>query len=147
LSRIVEEGNNSSSSHSIFGDHRIVGTRQQHDMVVPDSSMVSPMSLKVSLDDENHENIGPQDQQVCLQQILSENEGQLAILSEGENKSEFGDSTKCEFECFHIQGMRVTPHKERGNDNMPCEDFCTTDSFISRFVSHFMQDSKMDPLQ
>jgi hypothetical protein len=93
--QIVEEGNNSSSSHSIFGDHRIVGTRQQHDMVVPDSSMVSPMSLKVYMDDENRENIGPQDEQVSLQQIVSENEGQFSILSESENKSDFGDSTNC----------------------------------------------------
>jgi hypothetical protein len=51
--------------------------------------MVSPMSLKVYVDDENQENIGPQDEQVRVQQILSENEGQLAILSESENKSEF----------------------------------------------------------
>jgi hypothetical protein len=50
-------------------------------------------------------------------------------------------------ECFHIQGMRVTPHKERGDGNMSCEDFCATESFISRFVSRFMQDSKTDPLQ
>jgi hypothetical protein len=41
----------------------------------------------------------------------------------------------------------VLPHKERGNGNMSCEDFCATDSFISISVSHFMQDRKMDPLQ
>jgi hypothetical protein len=58
-------------------------------MAVLESSMVSPMSLKVYVDDENQENIGPQDEQVRVQQILSENEGQLAILSESENKSEF----------------------------------------------------------
>jgi hypothetical protein len=58
-------------------------------MAVLESSMVSPMSLKVYVDDENQENIGPQDEQVRVQQILSENEGQLAILSESENKNEF----------------------------------------------------------
>jgi hypothetical protein len=58
-------------------------------MAVLESSMVSPMSLKVYVDDENQENIGPQDEQVRVQQILSENEGQLAILSESENKNDF----------------------------------------------------------
>jgi hypothetical protein len=53
------------------------------------------MSLKVYMDDENRENIGPQDEQVSLQQIVSENEGQFSILSESENKSDFGDSTNC----------------------------------------------------
>jgi hypothetical protein len=41
-------------------------------MDVLDSSTVSPMSLKVHMDNEN---IGPQNEQVSLQQILSENEG------------------------------------------------------------------------
>ena len=75
--------------------------------------------------------VASQDVEVIVRQNICENESHIAKLSEGENKSELCDSTKCEIESINKWSVRDTPHKKRELHRKTCEDDFNTNPLIS----------------
>src|SRR5664279_6109908 len=76
--------------------------------------------------------------------ILCEYESHLAHLSESE--SEMSDSTICEIECLHFEGMSDTPHELRELVDRSCEAISNSNNLpsTSSVLSHCVLGSMDD---